>query len=308
MRQRPSEEETQVTATETHRESPRGIHFDIFTLFPRMFEGPFSESIIARARAKGILGIGIHDIRAYTTDRHHVCDDTPYGGGGGMVMKPEPIFRAVETVLSHPSGWQLPPEDAHTRLPPWDPDHPPPLPGDVPIVLLTPQGRLFTQQVAHELSRHPRIALICGRYEGVDERVRLLLATDAISIGDYVLSGGELPAMVIVDAVARLLPGVLGYPLGAHQDSHSPGLDGLLEGPHFTRPLVFRGTQVPDVLLSGHHARIARWRREQALLRTLQHRPELLERAARTGRLSPEDRAFLEAHGWQPPESDLHRA
>lgn len=267
-----------------------------------MFEGPFSESIIARAREKGILGIGIHDIRAYTTDRHHVCDDTPYGGGGGMVMKPEPIFRAVETVLSRPPGWQLPPEDAYVNLPPWDPDRPPPLPSDVPIILLTPQGRLFTQEVAHELSRYRRIALICGRYEGVDERVRMLLATDEISIGDYVLSGGELPAMVIVDAVTRLLPGALGYHLSAYQDSHAPEMGGLLEGPHFTRPAVFRGVAVPEVLISGHHGRIERWRREQALLRTLQRRPDLLERAARAGRLSSEDWAFLRAHGWQPPE------
>ncbi len=281
---------------EGHREEPPRLHFDIFTLFPGMFQGPFSESIIKRAQEKGLLRIGIHNIRAYTTDKHHICDDTPYGGGGGMIMKPEPIFRAVETVLTRPPGWVLPPEDAFHHLPPWDPEQPPTLPSDVPIILLTPQGRLFTQAVAEELSRYHRIALICGRYEGVDERVRTRLATDEISIGDYVLSGGELPAMVIVDAVTRLLPGVLGYELSAHQDSHSPGMDGLLEGPQYTRPAVFRGEAVPEILRSGHHGKVARWRREQALLRTLERRPDLLEKA----RLTQEDLRFLAEHGWRP--------
>ncbi|MCL4833067.1 MAG: tRNA (guanosine(37)-N1)-methyltransferase TrmD [Caldilineaceae bacterium] len=273
--------------------------FDIFSLFPAMFTGIFSESILRRALDNQLIQIHLHDIRAYTTDRHHVCDDTPYGGGGGMVMKPEPIIRAVETVLSQPVGWELPPEAAHTQLPPWESTAPAPLPADVPVILLTPQGRIFDQSVAQELSQHPRMALICGRYEGVDERVRSQLVSDEISIGDFVLSGGELAAMVLVDAVTRLLPGALGDALGAHQDSHSAGTDGLLEGPHYTRPQSFRGEAVPDVLLSGHHAQVGRWRREQSLLRTLERRPELLERAPDA--LSKADRIFLAAHGWTPP-------
>ena len=274
----------------------RSIHFDIFTLFPEMFIGPFSESIIKRARERGLLSVALHNIRHYTTDRHHVCDDTPYGGGGGMVMKPEPIFRAVETALTRPPGWTLPPEDAYVNLPPWDVETPAPLPADTPIILMTPQGRRLTQTVVAELSQYRRLALICGRYEGVDERVRTQLVTDEISIGDYVLSGGELAAMVIVDAVTRLIPGALGYELSAHQDSHAPGLDGLLEGPQYTRPYAFRGEVAPDVLLSGHHANVARWRREQALLRTLARRPDLLEGID----LSQEDQDFLRQHGWTP--------
>lgn len=267
-----------------------------------MFAGPFSESILKRAQEKGVLSIALHDIRTYTTDRHHVCDDAPYGGGGGMIMKPEPIFRAVETVLTHPAGWELHSEDAFTNLPAWAPDHPPALPDDVPIILMTPQGRGFDQTVAAELSGYSRIALLCGRYEGVDERVRSQLVTDEISIGDYVLSGGELAAMVIVDAVTRLLPGALGFALSAHQDSHSPGISGLLEGPHYTRPLTFRGESIPEILLSGHHANIERWRREQSLLRTLERRPDLLAKLAESGGLSPADRHFLAQHGW--PEGE----
>lgn len=261
-----------------------------------MFAGPFGESILKRAQEKDLLSIAIHDIRDYTTDRHHVCDDTPYGGGGGMIMKPEPIFRAVETVLSRPSGWSLPEIDAFTNLPLWDQNDPPPLPADLPVILMSPQGRPFNQDVAAELSTYRRIALICGRYEGIDERVRRHLVTDEISIGDFVISGGELAAMVVVDAVTRLLPGALGYALSAHQDSHSPGLGGLLEGPHYTRPLSFRGEYVPDVLLSGHHGHVERWRREQSLLRTLERRPELLDEI--TSSLSKADRHFLAQHGW----------
>lgn len=282
-----------VQATTLHR-----IHFDIFTLFPGMFGGPLDESILARARERGLISICLHNIRDYTTDRHHICDDTPYGGGGGMVMKPEPIARAVETVLLRPPGWQLPPEDAYTGLPPWAVNEPAALPPDVPVILLSPQGRTFTQGVAQELSRHPRLALICGRYEGVDDRVRRQLVSDEISLGDFVISGGELAAMIVVDAVTRLLPGALGYELGAHQDSHSPGLDGLLEGPQYTRPPVFRGEAIPPVLLSGHHAQVARWRREQALLVTLQRRPDLLAAVP----LSKLDRRFLAAHGWPSSE------
>ncbi len=238
------------------------MHIDIFTLFPDMFVGPFQESIIKRAQENGLISIAVHDIRAYATDRHHTTDDTPYGGGGGMVMKPEPIFRAVEDVLGEAIK-------------------------DTPIILLTPQGRRFTQQVALELAAQERLALICGHYEGVDERVRQHLATDEISIGDYVLTGGELPAMVIVDAVTRLLPGALGDPSAAESDSYASG---LLEHPHYTRPYDFRGWRVPDILLSGHHGEVARWRRREALRRTWERRPDLLE----TADLTEEDLAFLE--------------
>ena len=270
------------------------VHFDIFTLFPQMFSGPFAESIIKRAQENRLMTVAFHDVRNYTTDRHHICDDTPYGGGGGMIMKPEPIVRAVETVLSRPRGWTLPAEDAFVNLPPWNMDAPVPLPADTPIILLSPTGRLLTQSVVTELSAYPRLAMICGRYEGVDGRVRSQLVTDEISIGDYVISGGELAAMVIVDAVTRLIPGALGYALGAHQDSHSPGLAGLLEGPQYTRPPVFRGEAVPDVLLSGHHAKVAAWRQEQALAQTLHQRPDLLSKLP----LTKEDRAFLRKLGW----------
>jgi tRNA (guanine37-N1)-methyltransferase len=241
------------------------MHFDIFTLFPGMFAGPFEESIIKRAREAGLLSIAVHNIRDWAPGRHRQCDDTPYGGGGGMIMKPEPIFCAVEAVLSMAPG------------------DPPPC----PIILLTPQGRLLNQDVARELAQYERLALICGRYEGVDERVRQHLVTDEISIGDYVLSGGELAAMVIADAVTRLLPGTLGDPGAPLDDSHATG---LLEYPHYTRPPVFRGWSVPEILLSGHHANLARWRREASLRRTWNRRPDLLEQAP----LSESDRTFLE--------------
>ncbi len=260
-----------------------------------MFAGPLDESILARARERELISICLHNIRDYTVDRHHICDDTPYGGGGGMVMKPEPIVRAVESVLAHPAGWQLTAADAYVNLPLWNAEEATRLPADVPIILLSPQGRTFTQSVAHELSRHSRLALICGRYEGIDERVRRQLVSDEISLGDYVISGGELAALILVDAITRLLPGALGYEQGANQDSHAPGLDGLLEGPQYTRPPSFRGEAIPPVLLSGHHAQIERWRRDQALLRTLQSRPELLRATA----LSKADRRFLLANGWQ---------
>jgi tRNA (guanine37-N1)-methyltransferase len=242
------------------------MRVDILTLFPGMFDGPFEESIIKRAQEAGLISLAVHNIRDWAPGKHRQCDDTPYGGGGGMVMKPEPIFRAVEAVL------QLQPGD------------PPPC----PIILLTPQGRLFTHSVARELSQHERLALICGRYEGVDERVRAHLVTDEISIGDYVLSGGELAAMVIVDAVTRLLPDALGDPGAAIHDSHASG---LLEHPHYTRPAVFCGWAVPDVLLSGHHANLIRWRREASLKRTFERRPDLLQKA----QLSESDRIYLEA-------------
>lgn len=237
-----------------------GMRFDIFSLFPETFACYLDISILKRALARDLVQIHLHDIRAWTTDKHHITDDEPYGGGGGMVMKAEPVFAAVEGVLGAPPA--------------------------CPVILLTPQGRLFNQTVAQELAGQAHLALICGRYEGVDERVRLGLATDEISIGDYVLTGGELPALVLVDAITRLLPGVLGDPEGARQDSHASG---LLEHPHFTRPVEFRGMAVPPVLLSGNHQKIARWRREQALLRTLERRPDLLAAA----HLTEEDRLFL---------------
>jgi tRNA (guanine37-N1)-methyltransferase len=236
------------------------MRFDVFTLLPEVIEPYLQSSILKRARQAGLLEVNVHNIRDWTTDKHHVCDDTPYGGGGGMVMKPDPIFKAVEGVLGAPPS--------------------------CPVFLLTPQGRTFNQQVAQELTQYDHLALLCGRYEGIDERVREYLVTDEISIGDFVLTGGELPALVLIDAVARLVPGVLGDPLGAENDSFTSG---LLEYPHYTRPPEFRGWQVPEVLLSGDHARIARWRREQSLLRTWQRRPDLLEKVD----LTEADRLYL---------------
>jgi len=236
------------------------LSFDVFTLFPEVFNPYINTSILQRARESHLVEVRLHNIRDYTTDRHHVCDDIPYGGGGGMVMKPEPIFTAVESVLGAPPS--------------------------CPLILLDPQGRVFTQAVAQELAQHPHLGLLCGRYEGIDERVRQHLVTDEISIGDYVLSGGELPALVLIDAITRLIPGALGDPGGALDDSHATG---LLEYPHYTRPPVFRGWGVPEVLLSGDHGRISRWRRHQALLRTQTRRPDLLEKAL----LSEGDRDFL---------------
>jgi len=260
------------------------MHFDIFTLFPGMFEGVFSDSILKRAQEAHLMGVSLHNIRHYASGRHRVTDDSPFGGGGGMVMKPEPIYRAVETVLSSPAGWCFEPVDQHDEPP--APDLLPPLPRDTPIILLSPQGRTFDQGIAKHLAGFERVALICGRYEGVDERVRAGLVTDEISIGDYVLSGGELAAAVVVDAVTRLLPGALGCQVGAEQDSFATG---LLEYPHYTRPPRFRGLAVPEILVSGDHARVARWRREQALLRTWSRRPDLLAAAE----LSDADREYL---------------
>jgi tRNA (guanine37-N1)-methyltransferase len=219
------------------------MNFDIHTLFPEMFYGPLGQSILARAEASGLIQIHLYNPRDTTTDRHHVVDDYPYGGGAGMVMKPEPIFASVESDFQ--GG---------------------------PIILMSPQGRRFTQEVARELASQPRLTLVCGHYEGVDERVREHLVTDEISIGDYVLTGGELAAMVIVDAVSRLLPGVLA-PGSTTEESYS---EGLLEYPHYTRPVEFRGWRVPDILLSGNHAGISRWRRKEALRRTRKLRPDLL--------------------------------
>lgn len=233
------------------------MHFDVFTLFPGMFRGPFEESILKRAQEQGFISLALHNIRESTTDKHHIVDDYPYGGGAGMVMKPDPVFASVEAVYQ--GG---------------------------PIILLTPQGRLFTQRVAQELASEARITLICGHYEGVDERIRQHLAMDELSIGDFVLTGGELAAMVVIDAVSRLAPGVLGDPGSLVEESHSSG---LLEYPQYTRPPDFRGWRVPDILLSGHHGAIARWRRKEALRRTRARRPDLLAQVE----LSKLDRALL---------------
>ena len=244
------------------------MRFDVFTLFPEVFEPYLQSSILQRARNRGLVEVHLHNIRDWTTDRHHVTDDEPYGGGGGMIMKVEPIFAAVEGVLGSP-----------------------PI---CPVILLTPQGHRFTMSLAQKLVEQSsndetgmaHLALLCGRYEGVDERVRQFLVTDEISIGDYVLTGGELPALVVIDAITRLIPNVLGDPDGPWKDSYTSG---LLEHPHYTRPATFRGWRVPEVLLSGDHARIDRWRREQALRRTWERRPDLLDSAE----LSEEDRMFL---------------
>lgn len=249
--------------------------FDVFSIFPEVFTPYLDLSILQRAIQRGLVQVNLYNIRDWTVDKHHTTDDLPYGGGGGMVMKPEPIFEAVEAIMGSPPV--------------------------SPVILLTPQGRLFNQKIAMELAGHAntsspdttdaahegRIGLICGRYEGVDERVRQFLATDELSIGDYVITGGELPALIVMDAVTRLIPGTLGDPTGAETDSHARG---LLEYPHYTRPAIFRNYPVPDVLISGDHARIERWRREQSLLRTWQRRPDLLMSAS----LTREEQEFLD--------------
>jgi len=257
------------------------MQIEVFTLFPAMFDGYLQESILKRAQQAGLLTVRLHNIRDYATDKHHVTDDIPYGGGGGMVMKPEPIFAAVESVLQLPT-----PNPQHPTTQTYGRSIERPYLSTIPIILLSPTGRKFTQSIARELAAHDQIAFICGRYEGVDERVREHLATDEISIGDYVLTGGELPAMVVIDAIARHLPGVLGAENAAEDDSHASG---LLEYPHYTRPPEFRGWAVPEILQSGDHAKIARWRREQSLRRTWQLRPDLLL----TAELSEADRRFL---------------
>ena len=246
------------------------MQFEVFTLLPEVFPSYLETSIIKRARERDLINVRVHNIRDYTHDKHHTTDDTPYGGGGGMVMKPEPVFEAIETVLG---------------LNP-DPTQPEPA-SNIPVILLTPQGRVFNQSIAQELSAHRHIILLCGRYEGIDERIREHLVTDEISIGDYVLTGGELPALILIDAIARLLPDVLGDPTGAQDDSHAMG---LLEYPHYTRPPEFRGWKAPDILLSGDHAKIDKWRREQALLRTFNKRPDMLEKAE----LTKKDLKFIE--------------
>jgi tRNA (guanine37-N1)-methyltransferase len=247
------------------------MRFDLLTIFPEFFAGPFDFGIVKRARQQGIIEVAIHDLRSFTFDKHHQVDDRPFGGGDGMVLKPEPIFRAVETLLCDGRRAEDGKRDA--------------------VVLLSPQGRVFDQAEAAAFAREcSRMILICGRYEGVDERVVETIVTDEISIGDYVLTGGEIPAMVIVDAVTRLLPSALGSETSAVHDSFA---DGLLDYPNYTRPAEFRGMRVPEVLVSGHHGEVAKWRRRAALLKTFKMRPELLEQAD----LTEEELRWLEEAG-----------
>ena len=234
----------------------------VLTLFPEMMTGALSASILGRAQQQGLVDIQLTNFRDFATDRHRTVDDYPFGGGAGMVLKPEPLFRAVEAI-------------AKTE------PHPP------RVVLMSPQGRPFTQAIARELTQYTQMIFVCGHYEGFDERVRLHLADDEISIGDYVLTAGELAALVVIDAVVRLLPGVLGNGESTLTDSFS---DLLLESPQYTRPRDFRGLTVPDILLSGHHQEMAIWRRRQSIIRTMQRRPDLLEKAA----LTAEERAWLD--------------
>ncbi|GFO66274.1 tRNA (guanosine(37)-N1)-methyltransferase TrmD [Geomonas paludis] len=243
------------------------MKFDILTLFPAMFEGPLTESILKRASDKGLIEIGLHNIRDWAFDKHATADDSPYGGGSGMVMKVEPLAGAIEAVKEKRPGSK--------------------------VILTTPGGRPFTHQVAQELSREEGLIIICGRYEGVDERVRTLFVDDEISLGDFVLTGGEIAAMVIVDAVSRLVPGVLGHEESAQYDSFA---DGLLEYPQYTRPPEFRGEKVPDILLSGNHAEIAKWRRKEQIRRTLASRPELLDGIE----WSKQDKKLLKELGLDP--------
>ncbi|WP_314586094.1 tRNA (guanosine(37)-N1)-methyltransferase TrmD [Paenibacillus terrigena] len=225
------------------------MRMDVLTLFPEMFEGVFNSSILGKAQEKGIVQLRAHNFREHANNKHNTVDDYPYGGGGGMVLKAEPIFSAVESLIE----------------------------GDAPkprVILMCPQGERYTQAKAEELAKEEHLIFICGHYEGYDERIREYLVTDELSVGDYVLTGGELPAMTIIDSVARLLPGVLGNETSAVTDSFSTG---LLEYPHYTRPADFRGMKVPDILLSGHHANVEAWRKQQSLRRTLERRPDLLE-------------------------------
>ncbi|MCH7624858.1 MAG: tRNA (guanosine(37)-N1)-methyltransferase TrmD [Chloroflexi bacterium] len=240
------------------------MRFHVLTLFPGIFQGPLSESILSRAIGKGLIEVGLHDIRDQADDRHRTVDDYPFGGGAGMLMKPEPLFKATESVFESAS-----------------------LPVDTPVILMTPQGRRLDQRIVEDLTTKKDLVIICGRYEGVDERIRQHLATDEISIGDYVLGGGELAAMVLIEAVSRLVPGVVGSMESALDDSHTTG---LLQHPQYTRPAEFRGWSVPDVLLSGNHAEIERWRRRESLRRTALRRPDMLQNVE----LSDEDRNFVD--------------
>ena len=254
------------------------MRIDILTLFPQIFEQPFRTGIFQRAIDNGLVEVNIYNIRDYTHDKHHIVDDYTYGGGAGMVLKPEPIFEAVEDIKKEIGVKEE----------------------ELSIILLTPQGRPFSQAVARELSLNNHLVLICGHYEGVDERVHEHLATDEISIGDYILSGGEPAAMVVVDAVTRLIPGVLGSEESLKDDSHT---NGLLEYPQYTRPALFREWQVPDVLLSGNHVQIAKWRRRQSILRTLKRRPELLDKV----KLNTEEKRLIDQSITATPETELDK-
>jgi tRNA (guanine37-N1)-methyltransferase len=238
------------------------MRFDVFTILPEVMQAYLASSILGRAQLSNLIDVRLHNLRDYTEDKHHTTDDEPFGGGGGMVMKPEPIFSAVETVLDQASG-------------------------NIPVILLTPQGRPFSQSIAKELAQQDRLALICGRYEGVDERVRQYLVTDELSIGDYVLTGGEIPSLVLIDSISRLIPGVLGDSAAPENDTFARG---LLEHAHYTRPADFRGWEVPEILRSGDHARIRAWRNRDSILRTNQRRPDLL----RSAELTDDERRILE--------------
>jgi tRNA (guanine37-N1)-methyltransferase len=247
-------------ATDIGSRDPAGnvpaIRFDVLSLFPAMFAGPMQESILRRAQAAGRIGIAVHDPRDWTTDRHRTADDTPYGGGAGMVLRAPPLVAAFESLPVHP---------------------------DRRVLLMSAGGRPFTQAMAHELAGVSQVVLVCGHYEGIDERAIETIGAEPVTIGDYVLTGGELPAMVIIDAVARLVPGVI----DAASIADESFADGLVEYPQYTRPADFRGAGIPEVLLSGHHARITAWRREQSIRRTASRRPDLLRRAIDEGRLTP---------------------
>jgi tRNA (guanine37-N1)-methyltransferase len=253
------------------------MRFDVITLFPEMITPVIQVSILKRAQEKGLATIRVHPLRDYTTDKHRVTDDSPYGGGAGMVLKPEPIFAAIDAIRAE---------------------------GDVLRVLLaSPQGRVFDQKWAEELSQERRrLVLVCGRYEGVDERVKVGLDAEEFSIGDYVLTGGELPALVVLDSVVRLIPGVLGDPDSPCQESFN---DDLLEHPHYTRPFVFRGMAVPEILLSGNHGQIARWRRQQALWSTFRKRPDLFQKLMRMERITRGDEELLDEVNIQNDKNEL---
>jgi tRNA (guanine37-N1)-methyltransferase len=254
------------------------MRIDILTIFPEMFRGPFESGIVRRAQDQGLVEVYVHNLRDFTSDKHKTVDDRPFGGGEGMVLKPEPIFLAVESLV----GGRV---DNETTS----------------VVLLSPQGIVFDQSVADRLAKRQRVVLICGRYEGVDERIAEHLATDEISIGDYVLTGGEIPAMVVVDVITRLQPSALGCETSAQKESFSAG--GVFDCPHYTRPADFRGFKVPEVLVSGNHAEIARWRRRKALEKTLLRRPDLIAKAC----LSDDDQVLIEELKKALPKSEESR-
>lgn len=267
------------------------MRIDILTLFPEMFDGVLNASIIGKARENGHVDVHTLNFRSFANNKHNTVDDYPYGGGAGMVLQPEPIFNAVESIVGNEASDAESAESADSAK---STDGAESAEGAKPrIILLCPQGEVFTQRKAVELAQEEHLIMICGHYEGYDERIRQHLVTDEISVGDYVLTGGEIPAMIVLDSVVRLLPGVLGNEQSALTDSFGDGGgggDGLLEHPHYTRPAVFRDWAVPDVLLSGHHANIETWRRKQSLLRTWQRRPELIDEP----QLSGEERGWLE--------------